>query len=409
MQSSAMRTQGARKTLRGFALALAVLTMLPAFMTLSTISASASTKNANLDGTWSVVDKGSTSSLLISGENVTKGTFGGSIADPGLASTLHIVASEINGNSFTFTLESEGTVVGENGSQIDYAGTVNGNKMSFKETAARVWKDGKPVEATYEDPGPYPATRESVDLSGTITFGCSGSAGSCPAGSGPLYDAKVDVEGPTIASTTTDTKGQWSIPVSAGHYTITPSAPDATFSPDSLEVDVTKSTGGQDFTSCSADSTVASNIRAPLVRDNVKYPAGTLIGDFCSNYFRIIYSKSTNSAIVTWTANRYICNPDGTKFYDPTPRKFFKSATVGSSSAPGNVSKAANNSVHVNVNRPGGTDLVLEFDIAAGGLTGTVSTTVSTYPDTATSEGVVYPCLPVEVKNGRLPFFKKKP
>ncbi len=152
---------GSSVRLRLSVFALAVLAVMLAFTTVSTKSATASAKNANLDGTWKVVAGGSTGFLVISGENVNTGSFGGEIEGGSSRSPLKIVAGRVSGNQFSLTCEIAGTVVGEHGAQFDYGGTVNGNDMSIKETGLRVWHNGHPVDATYKNPGPWPGTRES--------------------------------------------------------------------------------------------------------------------------------------------------------------------------------------------------------------------------------------------------------
>jgi hypothetical protein len=385
------------------AIALVLLSILP-LVALPATSAVASAKNANLDGRWTVKDGKSTGFLVISGEDVATGTFGGDIEGGGLNAALPIVAGQVTGDRFTLTSEVAGTVVNENGAQFDYGGTVDGNKMTIEETGVRTWKNGRSIDSSYEDGGPWPATRASVALSGTIVFGCSADAGTCTSGSAPLYDAEVDVDGPTTASTTTDTDGKWTIPVSPGHYTITPSAPDVTFSPATIDVDVTKATDGQDFTSCAAGSSDTSNARSPLVRSNASSPTWTLTGDYCYNFYSVIYSKPTQSATVTWIAKKFVCDPTGQRFYSAKlGRTLFDSAFVGSSSAPGTIAKLSNNSIQVNVHDANGVS-VLEFNIAPGGATGTVTTTPSVYE--VSLKGHV--CGPVEAKHSKLPFFVKK-
>ncbi len=152
---------GGSLRLRLSVLALAVLTIMLAFTAVSTNSATASSKNANLDGTWKVVADGSTGFFVISGENVNTGSFGGKIEGGSLRSPMQIVAGHVSGNQFSLTSEVAGTVVGEHGAQFDYGGTVNGNKMSIKETGIRVWNHGHPVDATSKNPGPWPGTRKS--------------------------------------------------------------------------------------------------------------------------------------------------------------------------------------------------------------------------------------------------------
>jgi hypothetical protein len=395
VNTAASKSRGVRRRLT---LTVAACALLPALVAISTTSAIASTRNANLDGKWTL----SSGYLVVSGENVTTGTFGGFVKSDKASSSIPIATGLVVGDSFSFTSEIAGTVVDVNGAQFDYAGTVNGNTMSIKETGLRVWHKGHRVSAVDDDPGPYTATRPGVDLSGTIEIGCSPNAGSCPAGSGPLYDADVDVEGPTTASTTTDTDGKWTVSVAPGHYTITPSASGVTFSPDSLDVDVTKATDGQDFTSCAADSS-GSSLRAPLVRNAASSSTWTLTGKYCYNTYSVTYSTATKDATVTWIAKKYICDRTTRFFYNARLGKtLFSNAYVGSRSAPGTVSILAGNSVQVNVNDGG--NLVLEFTIAPDGATGVVSTYPSNYAVSLVTGGDSHTCQPVGANHSKLPF-----
>ena len=387
---------------RTFATVLAAVLLVATIILISTTPALATAKNQNLDGKWRV-GGAENGTIAISGENVTTGTFGGVVQADGVASSLEIVDGQVTGDSFTFTGQYAGTVVDEHGTQFYYAGTVSGNVMIIRLTGLQGWDDGKPVDETDNDRGPFKAVRAGVDLSGTIVFGCSGGA-SCSTGSAPLYDATVAVDGPTSASTKTDTDGKWTLPVAPGHYTITPSAPDVTFTPDSIDVDVTKATVGQDFTSCAADSSAASSsLRAPLLRDNASSLTWSLTGDYCNNFYSVIYSKPTGSATVKWIAKKYICDVDGNKFFNANlSRTIFDNAFVGSSAAPGNITTLANKSVQINVDNAAGTN-VLACNIAAGGATGTVTTDAAVY---TVSVGL-HVCLPVEAKHSKLPFTAK--
>ena len=147
--------------LRLLVFALAWLATMLAFTTVSTKPATASEKNANLEGTWKVVAGSSTGFFVISGENVSTGSFGGEIEGGSVRSPMKIVVGRVSGNQFSLTSEVAGTVVGEHGAQFDYSGTVNGNDMSIKEIGIRVWRNGHPVDATPKNPGPWPGTRES--------------------------------------------------------------------------------------------------------------------------------------------------------------------------------------------------------------------------------------------------------
>jgi hypothetical protein len=387
---------------RVVATVLAAALLAPALLVISASPALATTKNQNLDGKWRV-GGAENGTIAISGENVATGTFGGVVQADGVAASLEIVDGQVTGNSFTFTGQYAGTVVDEHGTQFYYAGTVKGNEMIIRLTGLQGWNDGKPVDETDNDRGPYKAIRAGVNLSGTIVFGCSGGA-ACSTGSAPLYDATVDVDGPTTASTKTDTDGKWTVPVAPGHYTITPSAPDVTFTPDSIDVDVTKATDGQDFTSCAADSSgTSSSLRAPLLRANASSPTWSLTGDYCNNFYSVIYSKPTGYATVKWIAKKYICDVDGARFFNANlGRTIFDNALVGSSTAPGHITTLSNKSVQINVENAAGTN-VLSFNIAAGGATGTVTTDASEY---TVSVGL-HVCLPVVANHSKLPFVAK--
>ncbi len=316
--------------------------LVPALLVLSSTPAVASAKNANLDGLWKVAGAGN-GNISISDENVATGSFEGIVVGKTAGTSLTIVDGRVTRDTFTFTGEEAGTVVDEHGAQFNYGGTVDGNSMILTLTGLHVWSDGQPVDSTDNDRGPFDASRDTVDLSGTIDFGCSAGTTSCSSASGPLEDATVDVEGPTTSSTTTDTDGTWTVPVAPGRYTITPSAPNVTFSPDSIDVDVTKATDGQDFTSCAANSVGdTSSLRAPLLRDHASSPTWTLTGDYCYNFYSVIYNKATTDTTVTWIAKSYICDPSGAFSYDANlGQTFFSNALVGTSQAPGDVSKLA--------------------------------------------------------------------
>lgn len=361
-------------------------------------SAGAASNNVNIDGAWTVKASGSTGIFVFTGENVKTGTFGGYVNAEG--GSKFVISGQVTGDAFTFNAEAPGTVVDVNGAILSYAGTISGNTMIIRGTSVQAWRHGTPVDVSRDgDLGPYKGTREGIDLSGTITFGCSTNSGACTTGSGPLDEADVDVEGTTSAQTTTDTNGNWSVSVIPGHYTITPSAPGVTFSPASLDVDVTRSTDGEDFTSCAAGSSTTSSLRQPLTRPASKSIVWSLTGDYCSNFYQVTYQTVTKQATVTWKALKYQCDKDRQPFFNARLGKtLFSGALVGSSEAPGSVRTLSNNSVQINVNSNG--VLVLAFNIASGGTTGTVETNASAFAVSIGGSTDPHSCEPVGTKSG---------
>jgi hypothetical protein len=393
------------------AVALALLALLPGVALGAPTTALAASKNANLDGVWSVSQKGTKldADFHITGEDTATGSFGGVLDLPPNSAKIghyNIVAGQVTGNTFTITADYPGTVVGENGIEATYAGTVEGSMMSGSETDFQVWRHGHKVDASADGDQTFTAERQGFDLSGTITFGCSGGA-SCSSDSAPLYDATIDVEGPSSASTTTDTDGAWKVSVPEGHYVITPKAPGVTFTPASLDVDVTKSEDGQDFAGCGAtsdDDTSAPSMRIP---SHASSGAWSLKGVYCWNTYNVTYYPSSGRAMVTWISDAWLCGPiTGSHFFNADlGRTFYDNAIVGGNDAPGRAFPD-NNGAIVQVQH--GRNLLMSFHFNPGGASGTVTTRASEFTTTITHKGVRYACQPVDANASVLPHKGRK-
>jgi hypothetical protein len=112
-------------------------------LTLSTpTTAFAASKNVNFDGTWNLKSGVSTGvgTLIITNENLTTGTFNGTF--PNFEAPYPIIKGQVIGNTFTFTDERPGTVVGKNGYEAEYAGTITGNTLVIRGTAVQTWRNG---------------------------------------------------------------------------------------------------------------------------------------------------------------------------------------------------------------------------------------------------------------------------
>ena len=230
--------------------ALTAVFVLSSFLlALSGVGASGSTKNADIEGTWAITASDGNGVMTVTNENVNTGSFGGTLAGSGV--TFRITAGQVTGVDFTMTIEMAGTVVNEHGEQVEYRGVVAGPKMTITSTGAQAWNDGKPV-TNVDRPGTYVGTREGATLSGVVDFGCSQSA--CGSAHGPLYNAKVEIDGPTPVTATTDTEGKWTASVIPGDYTITPSAPGVTFDPENYTIHVTKSMSVENFSGCTSEA-----------------------------------------------------------------------------------------------------------------------------------------------------------
>jgi hypothetical protein len=376
---------------------VATIAVAPLLLSLSSVDGVASTKNANIDGTWSIASSDGNGEMTVTNENVSTGSFGGSLGGSGVS--FRIVAGLVTGVNFTMTIEVAGTVVNEHGEQVEYRGVVSGNKMTITSTGAQAWDNGKPVQ-NVDRPGTYVGTREGVTLSGVVDFGCSQSA--CSATSGPLYNATVEIDGPTPVSTTTDNEGKWSATVIPGDYTVTPSAPGVTFDPDSYDLHVTKSMSVQDFSGCTSES---SGIDAPTakIRASVSASSSLLIGDYCASLYAVDYSPSLHTAAVTWVAVAYLCNPTGRYFFNlDLSRRIFFDTRVTPGSSQGTISTLASGATQINVDDMG--QLVLEFTIKPGGKTATVTTHSNVYRQSLTT-GI---CQPIQSNDARLPFKLKR-
>ena len=79
----------------------------------------------------------------ISGENLATGAFGGALnvdaSSDAVATSYRIVEGTVTGNTYVLTTIYPGTVVDESGAEITYAGVINGNKITIKETAVHAW------------------------------------------------------------------------------------------------------------------------------------------------------------------------------------------------------------------------------------------------------------------------------
>jgi hypothetical protein len=385
---------------------IALLALLPVSTLGVPTTASASTTNANFDGNWLVKSSTGEAHVVITGENPATGEFGGEVTGPtGLV--LKIVDGEVTGSHYTFTDEFPDTVVGESGEQVSYSGTISGDSMTITQTAIRTWHDGQAGDDTISaDPGPFTGTRGEFELSGMIIFGCSGTGTSCSAAAAPLYDATVDVEGPSSASTTTDTDGTWKVSVPAGHYVITPTAPGVTFTPASLDVDVTASADDQNFSGCGATSSDDADSPDLRISSHANSGAWSLKGTYCYNTYDVTYYPSTGRASVTWITKAWVCNLRGRAFMNANlGRTFYDNATVGSAATPGRAFPDGKAAI---VQVQSGTDLVMSFRINPGGATGSVTTNGQTLGTTITKDGTPYFCQPVDGTNSPLPHSEKK-
>jgi hypothetical protein len=381
-------------------LAITLLGVLPVLMLSVPTTAVATTKNANFDGDWLIKATGE-AHLVVTGEDIATGEFGGSLAGPD--ATLDIVDGEVTGSAYTFTVEIANTVVGVNGAQFTYGGTFSGNTMTITETAIHAWHKGHPVSASSTNPGPYTGTREAFELSGTIIFGCSGASTSCSSGSAPLYGVNVDVDGDSSETTTTDTDGAWSVSVPPGRYTVTPSAPGITFTPDSLELDVTKDENDQDFSGCGASDTSGDDAREPLVKSASASGFTTLTGSYCHNTYVVTIDPKTVVAVVTWTAKAWKCASG--KFDAPEPGgDIFTKNIVGGTAAPGDVQKLSNGSFQIRVN-DANQKLVMYITVNASLDGGSVSTYGQDYgrDEPIKDEGQQF-CQPVDATKLAIPF-----
>ena len=244
-----------------------------------------------------------------------------------------------------------------------------------------------------------------LTLGGTVEFGCSLSA--CGSMSGPLYNATVDVEGPTKVSTTTDTEGKWSVPVVPGEYSVTPSAPGVTFNPKSIDLKVTESRDDSNFSGCTSGSSSSENAEAPKFRAAISSRSWKLVGDYCASVYSVDYSPSSNTATVGWNSLAFICNPNGQVFFNlGLNRSIFSGTVVSPSSANGTISTASNGVIDIKVNDNG--ILVLQFTIDPGGASGTVTTYSDVYTQSFNAGTTHVSCRPTQATRAKLPFKTRK-
>jgi hypothetical protein len=392
--------------------AKALLGLLPVLTLALPVTAHAASTNANLDGTWAIFQEGKPldGNFDITGEDLATGSFGGRVnipPSPAKFDYYDIIDGQVSGDSFTITAVYPGTVVDVNGLETTYSGTVDGSTMKGEETDLEGWRNGHKVSLSADGDQTFTAKRDEFKLSGTIIFGCSGDGASCSSNSSPLYDATVNVDGSSSATTTTDTDGTWKVSVPKGRYVITPTAPGVTFTPASLDIDVTKNADGQDFSGCgatSSDDASAPNLR---ISSHASSGAWSLTGVYCWNTYKVMYSPSTGRASVTWISDAWVCSlHQASQFmYAEFGRTFYNNATVGSDATPGS-SFPENGGAIVQVQDA--KTLVLSFHLNAGGASGSVSTNGKQYGKTITRDGVEHFCQPVDGTNSPLPHFEKK-
>jgi hypothetical protein len=384
---------------------IVALGLLPTLTSLTATSAVAVSKNANFIGTWELIDPAdpsTTATLVVSSEDDATGSFTGTLAalgniGPAFDAPFDILDGRVSGNAFSFNLERTDIGIRAATYKAHIAGSISGNDASGS------------LNSTIEPPidenhnafvgfRSFTAKRNAFKLSGTIIYGCAGGA-TCGSSAGPLYDVNVDVQGPASDSATTDTKGKWSVSVPPGHYTITPTAPDVTFTPASIDVDVSKATPGQDFTSCVSTTGNSANVRAPLAQSTT----WSLSRKTCYNSFAVNYFTATRGASVSWTILKYICNPGPNHFYDASlGREVFSYRLLNGSSKKGIVFKRKNGDISIIANNDQGVD-VLDFLIKPGGATGSVTTHVSTYVVSINNTASNYNCAPVSATDLALP------
>jgi hypothetical protein len=247
--------------------------------------------------------------LVISNENVTTGTFGGALSGSGVS--FPIIAGQVTGTSFTLTIEVAGTVVGEHGEQIDFGGTVNGDKITLTSTATRAWANGESVKG--DNPGTYHGTRKGsmYMLMGEIILQCDSGGSSCLANGEPFEGLKVNVTGDNgTASDTTNEDGMWTVKLPSGSYTITPTDPNMTFTPLNAEVYLDADTTVKKFSACAsaqtADSPQALSRRPESKARGLIY---SLVGINCttSEFSAVYNTKATPILKLTWKSSVYQC------------------------------------------------------------------------------------------------------
>jgi hypothetical protein len=294
---------------------LTAVALLALLLNLNGTVATASSKNANLDGTWLIVASDGNGNMVVSNENLTTGSFGGALSGSGVSFT--IIAGQVTGNSFTMTIEVAGTVVGEHGEQIDYRGTVNGNKMTITSTASRAWDNGKLVKG--DSPGTYHGTRKgsTYELTGEIILQCDSGGASCPANGEPFEGLTVNVTGDNgSASDTTNDDGMWSVKLPEGTYTITPTDPDITFQPLNADIDLDANTMAGKFSACASGQTSDSPqlmARRPMsAQPSVGYSLRA-INCTTSEFSAVFNPKDPGYVSVKWLSSVQQCETAGQK------------------------------------------------------------------------------------------------
>jgi hypothetical protein len=209
------------------ALIMALLGLFPLLTIVAPTPALAASKNVNFNGKWTVVDSGdssNTGTLTITNENQATGAFGGTLAANFDGSVSPITAGLVTGDQFTLTVITTGTVVGQNGLQTEYGGTISGNTITIASTGIQGWRDGHPISV--DTSGGGTGTRiPLVTVSGTVNDAMCGDTGCAEAA---LEDQDIVVtgaasDGSAVTEAATSSKdGSWSVQVPAGSYTAGP-------------------------------------------------------------------------------------------------------------------------------------------------------------------------------------------
>jgi hypothetical protein len=126
---------------------LAVLSLL--YLSIPT-KAAAGSNNANFNGRWTVTDGTATAILVISGENLTTGAFGGQfiVHDATQSNIEPVTNGQVSGNVFTATIEYPNTVIGVNGIVFTFSGTISGNTLTMRNSSVKAWHNGKLFSST---------------------------------------------------------------------------------------------------------------------------------------------------------------------------------------------------------------------------------------------------------------------
>ncbi len=221
--------------------------------------------NANFVGTWDIVDPNApekTATLIVTDENDSTGTFSGEITPtggvtPAFSAPFPLLDGSVTGDKVTFTIERTGIGRFRNATyRAVWTGTIADNTASGS------------IDASLEPPtigrsdtwalaDAFTGSRKEYVVSGKVELGCDGAgSGGCSAATLPVEGFEVDLTGDSQSLTsTTDDQGQWKVTVPPGSYAITPTDPVFTFSPTSLDVNVTNSdVTDQGFQACGAGS-----------------------------------------------------------------------------------------------------------------------------------------------------------